>query len=220
MSLFFHPDTINQTSLKRLTDQAISNIQSVLVFEADRVDIYFAHTPELTPINQETMTAVTYESGIILVKLLMPNYSEPELKSLLYHELNHTQRNQLFSTEQHPTLFNWMLLEGLATSFEKWAMNEFEKTKAFNIPTQTESDQRLLQGLSEIIKIDQSNANWDHYDWFYNLDRVANMPINFAYQIGDFLIKQYCQHYQITPAQASIIPNETFLNFAKKLCAN
>ena len=164
MNIIFNPNIPKQSLIATCLKQVATNINSVLKINLANVDFYIAHTPENRPVEQETMTAVTYESGVIIIKIFTLDFTANELKSLLYHELNHAYRNQLSFTEQNPTLFNWMLLEGLAVSFEKWAMRHFESSSAFCSPARTASDQQLLTTRSEERRVGKEcRSRWSPY---------------------------------------------------------
>lgn len=124
----------------------------------------------------------------------------------------------LFSTELKPTLFNWMLLEGLAAEFEEWAMQRFYNCKVISAHKNTCSINELKLRLQQIIQIDKNKSSWDHYDWFYNFDRQANLPINCAYQVGAWLVKNYCEQNQLLPHQALKVSSQKFLRFGSALC--
>ena len=189
------------------------------LFDIKRADFYFTFDDNIASVQGEKMTAVSYESGVVIVRVFDQNYKEEELASLLFHELNHIARGKLFSVEEKPKLFNWMLLEGLAVVFERWAMQKFYQQDAVGMHENTCSESELKDGLRQILEIDESDLGWNYYDWFYNFDRQAHLPVNFAYQIGEWLVKRYCKENRVLPHQALVVSNEDFLRFGENLCA-
>lgn len=179
------------------------------------VDFYFSY--DKRPQSNITITGETYESNVIIGKIFKQSFNQSEFMIFLFHELNHIYRNNLFSTEKEPSLFNWMLLEGLAQAFEKQVAKRLDfDWHDFYIKPNCHQAQ-LIQGLREIIKITSSNLAWNHYDWFYNNDRQAKMPVNFAYNIGEFLVTEYCRKNQLQPSEALSHTNQKFWDYAQEL---
>ena len=174
-------------------------------------DFYFFKTSQ-QPIGNETLTGFSQESGAIICRFFKVNFCDQELLAFLMHELNHIRQGQVFSIEQHPTLFNWMLAEGLAVTFEQ------ELGLKTTLLSPQPDDSTLRAGLQQIITISDTN-DWNHYDWFYNFDRQADLPINFAYHIGRWLVTEFCVYYKIQPSQALDYQLTDFLRFAEVLCA-
>ena len=67
MNIIFNPNITKQSLITNYLKQVVTNINSVLKIDLTNVDFYITHTPENRPVEQETMTAVTYESGVIIM---------------------------------------------------------------------------------------------------------------------------------------------------------
>ena len=199
-----------QTTVKNIFHDALVKAQQKLpAFTAP--DVYCTRSI-LPPVATETVTGSARESGVIICRILTLKINKNELESFFLHELNHICRGQLFSVKQDPTLFNCMLFEGLAETFEQ----EFKLFPSSLSPCPTK---RLLKsGLREILAIGDSN-DWNYDDWFYNFDRRSSYPINYAYYIGEWLVNSFCKAQQISPNQAIEITPDVFWQFAETLCA-
>ena len=119
MKIYFNESVSQECQEKTLN--ILSRVEEWVkpLFSTKRADFYFTFDDNAVSVQGEKMTAVSYESGAVIVTFFDQNYEEEELVSLLFHELNHVARGDLFSVEKEPTLFNWMLLEGLAVVFER-----------------------------------------------------------------------------------------------------
>lgn len=214
MHACFNP-TVSKTNQNTIKDAVkfVSGVVKSYFSFAKPVDLY-VYTNQAGE-EKVSLTGETYESGVILCKLLSSAVDKEEAINFLVHELNHAKRNELFSTEKHPTLFNWMLLEGLAQAFEVQVASDLDLDwQKFMIP-ETADDLRMISGLKTILQIGQAVDSWNYYDWFYNTDGLADLPVNFAYQIGRFLVSKYCKKHRITASQALMISNQDFLKFAR-----
>lgn len=218
INLTFNP-LVSATN-RRLLKQTIAFVQSVVqnYFHLRRpIDVYVYVEPSDND-QGGTLTAVTHESDVVFCKIFTNQIDTTELSKTLIHELNHAYKNQLFSTESAPTLFNWLLLEGLAQTFEKQVASDFGLDWSKFYLKQDLSRTELISGLARVLEIDQTNELWNHYDWFYNFDTQADLPSNFAYKIGEFLLDEFCRTHRLTPAEAIVIENGQIKEFAKKLC--
>lgn len=219
-NIFFNSQISKNTETKitSIIDNVAKNFEQLLG-PIDNLDIYISiATPQTSGVSP-AVSAITYETGLIILEFANDDIDALEIYSTLFHELNHHYRNQIFSTEEHPTLFNWSLLEGIAINFESFAMKYFYNSPIINPNISNCSDEELQSGLAKMLEVDKSNLYWNHYDWFYNFDQLAPYPVNFAYQIATWLVSLYCEANNISPVDASKIPNRMFLNFANQLCA-
>lgn len=216
MNVHFNSSVSSQS--QKLIKEAIVFADTVLqkYFSFDQeIDLYFYCSSEAS--SDKSLTGETYESGVVFCRLLSDTPDQDELLNFLFHELNHAKRNQLFSTEKNPTLFNWLLLEGLAQTFEKQVAQDLNFSwQKFFIP-QTATPLELKTGLASVLRIDDEGEAWNYYDWFYNFDRQAELPVNFAYQLGDFLVSEYCRAHKITASQALLMPSQEFESFAREV---
>lgn len=219
MKIYFSELVLQECQEKTLN--VLSRVEDWVkpLLSTERADFYFTFDDNAVSVQGEKMTAVSYESGAIIVTFFDQNYEKAELVSLLFHELNHVARDELFSVEKEPTLFNWMLLEGLAVVFERWAMRKFCQQDAVGMHKNVCSEDELRDGLRRILKIDKECLGWNYYDWFYNFDRQADLPVNFAYQIGEWLVKKYCEKNRVLPYQVLNLSSADFLKFGENLCA-
>lgn len=72
--------------------------------------------------------------------------------------------------------------------------------------------------MKRVLKIYKNNEEYDHNEWYFNLEpnKKSDLPINFIYRIGDFLVSEYCEKYNILPSEALSVSNEEFERFARE----
>lgn len=203
--------------IKRVAGQASKLVSAYLPLR-EGFDVYCSKRQTSDRAFSETLTGMSYETGLVICEFYQTHFDANELLHFLTHELNHVYRNTLYSTESDPTLFNWMLNEGLADSFTRQIAQDHKLDwRPYDTQNTGTPRPQLLHGLSDIITIGASD-NWDYYDWFYNLDHGnTNFPTNYAYQIGDLLVTEFCEQHQLTPAQATEHPPAEFLKFAQHI---
>ena len=162
-------------------------------FSGCEIDIYFADISKMEdkdisePLKNEKISGMAFSGfDALIIEVLSENFSKKELFNTLFHELNHQFRAQIFPPENN--IWNDVILEGLA----KW-------------------------GLKRILEIFRNGESYNHYNWYYNhFGEDPDLPTNFVYRVGEFLISKYCEKYNILSSEALRIPNEDFEKFARK----
>lgn len=108
--------------------------------------------------------------------------------------------------------------EGLAINFEKdirKATGVFWEDKPWYFK---ENNREEIMGyLRDAIDICENKKEYSYNAWMYNFDNEnPEFPQNLGYKIGDFLVKEYCNFYNINSIDAVRTSTMEFVRFAKK----
>ena len=192
-------------------------------FSGCEIDIYFADISKMEdkdisePLKNEKISGMAFSGfDALIIEVLSENFSKKELFNTLFHELNHQFRAQIFPPENN--IWNDVILEGLALNFEKQASRELNYSLKFLTDYYEKPDEEKLKwGLKRILEIFRNGESYNHYNWYYNhFGEDPDLPTNFVYRVGEFLISKYCEKYNILSSEALRIPNEDFEKFARK----
>lgn len=178
------------------------------------VDLYiFPSLNTQIPNNKITVSGETFPGNVIFLEILKYNFNELEFVKTIFHEYNHCvffSRNM-----QEDSLLFFTIMEGLALNFEREIAIRFNYTWPNYSLIRPVSEKKIISGLAKMIKIDRENLGWNNEDWFYNFDETNNeYPPNFAYAIGEYLIKKIMQKHSIS---ASTLADSSYSDIKKLL---
>ena len=103
---------------------------------------------------------------------------------------------------------------GLSVCFVEMLRREWNPIHA---DREKPDEEKLKWGLKRILEIFRNGESYNHYNWYYNhFGEDPDLPTNFVYRVGEFLISKYCEKYNILSSEALRIPNGDFEKFARK----
>lgn len=125
------------------------------------------------------------------------------------HELHHAARmSQLGDTD---SLLKKIVSEGLADQFEL-EIDPNHHPITYRKDLSSEDIQRGLRDLRQIIQ--SKDGEYDYYEWFFGYGKYPNW---FGYTIGNFIISNYWEKSELTPAELVNQSAEGFIPFLDEL---
>ena len=184
----------------------------------NEVDIYFAYEEKiLTASNaDERLMGVGYfDENCAEIQIYDDEIREKDFVQLIFHELNHVYRGFY---ERDIWLMANIIPEGLALNFERDVREETNVAWEDKPWYFSEKDREMiLKWLKEAVDVCENKKEYNYDAWMYNFDgENPDFPHNLGYQIGDFLIGEYCKFHNIKAIEAIRIPSLEFVKFAKK----
>lgn len=176
-------------------------------------DVDIAVTPPsclLMTIPEDGIGGRTYSSRLIVIVL---NQDEAAITyetvfEMICHEMAHSLRWEKLP-EHATTLFDGMIMEGLAVALEEKALNDngiisyqyFLKTI---LETSTEINEAALKHLEDML----IDTNYDYETIFFSGDSF--LPRWAGYRIGYMIVKRYIKEKNITIKEATLLSHADF----------
>ena len=154
-------------------------------------DIDIIVTPNLPDflIPEDHLGAFTYNGNFMLLSFEHGYVVEDLVYEVVCHEMCHAARWQK-SPEDMESLFDGMILEGLAICFEAQAVRE-QKQKQFFLETMLKRSDAENERILKILKDELDNKYYDSYTIFIAGNKQRNLPRWSGYSLGYYLVKKY-----------------------------
>lgn len=154
-------------------------------------DIDIVVTPNLPDflIPEDHLGAFTYNGNFILLSFEQNHIKEDLIYEVTCHELCHAARWQN-NSEDMSCLFDGMILEGLAISFEAKATKN-QSTKQFFLQTVLNRPDATNRQILQILAPQLDQKYYDSYSTFIAGDKKQNLPRWSGYSAGYYLVQKY-----------------------------
>ncbi len=193
------------TAIRRAVKRAETFVSGVFrSFDYDLDLIVVSSSPTAPTIPQDGIGGRTYHSRLIVVALDKSQHepSEDFIFETVCHELSHSLRWEKVP-EFAETLFDSMVMEGLAVVLEEQAMNQsgYELRQLFL----TEVRQTELKEINTMIAVLKDKFDDTEYDYetiFFSGNDL--LPRWTGYKLGYYLVKRYLSKTKQTIEQATL----------------
>jgi uncharacterized protein YjaZ len=195
--------------IQSATKSAQEYISDVFDFDYD-VDLMIV-TPSflMNTIPEDGISGRTYHSQLIAVTLnkQQADITEDTLFETICHEMSHSLRWQKLP-EYSRTLFDAMILEGLAVVLEEQALiSTNRQSKQFFLQEMQRTSKEGIETMIAILKDDFSSEQYDYETIFYTGNDT--LPRWAGYKLGYYFAKKNIEDKQTT------IPEATLLSYSK-----
>lgn len=193
------------TAIRRAVESAETFVSGVFrSFDYDLDLIVVSSSPTTPTIQQDGIGGRTYHSRLIVIALDKSQHepSEDFIFETICHELSHSLRWEKVP-EFAETLFDSMVMEGLAVVLEEQAMNQsgYELRQLFL----TEVRRTGLKEINTMIAVLKDKFDDTEYDYktiFFSGNDL--LPRWTGYKLGYYLIKRYLSKAKQTIEQATL----------------
>jgi uncharacterized protein YjaZ len=205
----FAANQINK--IKMATDLAEKFISKNFDFNYEVNVIVLPNEYLFSAIPEDSISGRTYRSDMIVISVNTEiEISEDFFYETLCHELSHSIRWE--KVQEHAlTLFENIILEGLAITLEEKAMADENKNNLQYFLTEMQKTDEVT--ISNILSILENNLDNKIYD--YNkifIDGDKNLPRWSGYKIGYYFVKKYLHNKGKDISQATL---DSYKNFKK-----
>lgn len=164
----------------------------------------------MSTIPEDGISGRTYSSQliVIVVDTKQTKTAEDAVFETICHEISHALRWERVP-EHFKTLFDGMILEGLAIALEEKAMLDTNRqSKQFFLTEMQNTDQSAIDDMIVKLKASFNKEEYDYETIFYSGD--DSLPRWTGYQLGYYFVKKYMEQFNITINQATFDSYENF----------
>jgi uncharacterized protein YjaZ len=165
---------------------------------------------QLHTVPEDGISGRTYTSRFIIIVIdkQQANITEGSVFETICHEMSHSLRWEKLP-EYANTLFDGMILEGLAVVLEEKAVTETKRQHIQHfLQAMQKTDQAMADGIISQLK-DQFDSNQYNYDKiFYTGD--DKLPRWAGYRLGYYLVKDHLKKTGSTISEATIASYGSF----------
>lgn len=190
--------------LHSAAEKAESFISTNFTFDYE-VDLIITSPSFLMPtIPEDGISGRTYNSRLII--LVIDKYQKKINEDIVFeticHEMSHSLRWEKLP-EYSRTLFDGMILEGLAIVLEEAALEE-QKSKAqqFFLKEIQSTDQKTIDSIITHLKDTMNNEQYDYDTIFYTGNAV--LPRWSGYRLGYYYVRKHLRDRGMTIFQATL----------------
>lgn len=189
-------------SSEAFTDEDISTIEKAssaanefisknFEFNYDVDVVITAPSYLINTIPEDGITGRTYTSRLIIIVInkKQSEITEDAIFETICHEMSHSIRWE-YVPEYANTLFEGMILEGLAIALEEKAMTDTKRSsKQFFLKTIIETPPEIMKSLVSSLQKDFNKADYDYETIFYTGNR--SLPRWAGYRLGYYFVINY-----------------------------
>ena len=192
-------------AIRRAVERAETFVSGVFrSFDYDLDLIVVSSSPTTPTILQDGIGGRTYHSRLIVVALDKSQHepSEDFIFETVCHELSHSLRWEKVP-EFAETLFDSMVMEGLAVVLEEQAMNQsgYELRQLF-LTEVRRTELKEISTMMTVLKNKFDNTEYDYETIFFSGNDL--LPRWAGYKLGYYLVKRYLSKTKQTIDQATL----------------
>lgn len=199
----------------RAAEQAEAFVSSIFDHFDYEVDLIIATPSFLLPtIAEDGISGRTYHSRLIMLSIDKQQHAinEDFVFETICHELSHSLRWEKVP-EYAKTLFDGMILEGLAVVLEEAAMAATQRpTRQHFLNTMQKTSTEEINSMIATLKDTFDSMDYDYTHIFFTGDNT--LPRWAGYRLGYYFVKQYLEKTNRTIVQAT---EDRYQTFAKVL---
>ena len=196
--------------ISRAVDDAETYLLKVLAFDYD-VDVVVTPPSQLMrTVPEDGITGRTYNSRLIVIILdnTKAKVTQESVFETICHEMSHSLRWEKLP-EYASSLFDGMILEGLAVALEAKSLNDNRiGTKQFFLKTMLETTDETNEAILAKLKNKLADTNYDYETIFYSGN--GDLPRWAGYRLGYYFVKQYLDRTGVSIAQATTTSYKDF----------
>ncbi len=200
---------------RRAAEQAEAFVSSIFACFDYEVDVIVTTPSFLLPtIAEDGISGRTYHSRLIMLSIDKQEHAITEdfVFETICHELSHSLRWEKVP-EYAETLFDGMILEGLAVVLEEAAMTATQRpTTQYFLNTMQQTSTEEINGMIATLKDTFDSMEYDYTRVFFTGDNT--LPRWAGYRLGYYFVKQYLEKTNRTIVQAT---EDQYQTFAKVL---
>lgn len=200
---------------RRAAKQAETFVSSAFAHFDYEVDIIVTTPSFLLPtIAEDGVSGRTYHSRLIILSIDKQQHAinEDFVFETICHELSHSLRWEKVP-EYAETLFDGMILEGLAVVLEEAAMAATQRpTTQYFLNTMQKTSIEEINSMIATLKDTFNSMDYDYTRVFFTGDNT--LPRWAGYRLGYYFVKQYLEKTNRTIVQAT---EDQYQTFAKVL---
>ena len=197
------------TTIRRAIKRAEAFVSGVFrSFDYDLDLIVVSSSPTTPTIPQDGIGGRTYHSRLIVVALDKSQHelSEDFIFETVCHELSHSLRWEKVP-EFAETLFDSMVIEGLAVMLEEQAMNQSDyELRQFFLTEVRRTELKEISTMIAVLNDRFDNTEYDYETIFFSGNDL--LPRWTGYKLGYYLIKRYLSKTKQTIEQATLASYE------------
>ena len=213
--LHLHIATAECAIFERAAKQAETFVSSIFDHFDYEVDLIVATPSFLLPtIAEDGVSGRTYHSRLIILSIDKQQHAITEdfVFETICHELSHSLRWEKVP-EYAETLFDGMILEGLAVVLEEAAMAATQRpTRQYFLNTMQQTSTEEINSMIATLKDTFNSTDYDYTRVFFTGDNT--LPRWAGYRLGYYFVKQYLEKTNRTIVQAT---EDQYQTFAKVL---
>ena len=193
------------TAIRRAVKSAGIFVSGVFrSFDYDLDLIVVSSSPTTPTIQQDGIGGRTYHSRLIVVALDKSQHvpSEDFIFETVCHELSHSLRWEKVP-EFAETLFDSMIMEGLAVVLEEQAMNQSDyELRQFFLTEIRRTELKEISTMMTTLRNKFDNTEYDYETIFFSGNDL--LPRWAGYKLGYYLVKRYLSKTKQTIDQATL----------------
>lgn len=209
---YFSSDDI--TIIENATNAAEEYISGIFNFDFDVDLMIVAPSQLISTIPEDGIGARTYSSRLIIICIDKDQaiIKQDTVFETICHEMSHSMRWEKLP-EHANTLFDGMILEGLAVLLEEKALLDTgRQSKQFFLQEVQNTGKEQIDSMTGILKNDFFSEVYDYQTVFFT--GKDNLPRWAGYKLGYYFTKKYLAEKQISVEEAT---TQSYLDFRIKV---
>ena len=177
-------------------------------YEVDLVVVTPSFLMRVIP--EDGLTAQTYSSRLIILTIdkSQRKIQEDIIFETICHEMSHSLRWEKLP-EYANTMFEGMILEGLAITLEEKAMNVTNRrTKQFFLNEMTNTTQKEINTMTDQLRDSFNNDSYNYQTIFFTGDKT--LPRWTGYKLGYYFVKKHLRETGQSIEQATLASYSEF----------